>query len=471
MGSLGGDISANFSNPAGLAFYKTGDLVLTPLYQMGKAKASYFNRTEKDENNKLLWGTSGFVTGSGRQGKKVRNMAFSIAMNRSADFNSDILYRGLTNQSSYSQKYLEEISGDKSGNSVSENYTSGASLAFRTYWIDTVGGGTEGNFNFQSRAQNILGTGLIQQQMVNSKGGINEFALGIAASYNDKVMIGGSIGIPILRYVRSSVFDEVDATANANNNFESATVEENLTTKGVGFNLRLGLIYKPQEYWRLGLALQSPTFYDMKDSYDISVTANAEKASDNQTLVSTSSDFVNAPFQFDYNLITPFKATGSVSYVLREIEDVSKQKGFLTADVEYINYKGSSFMEQVDENEISSSETKAYLKSLNRAIDKAYKGAFNLRVGGELKFTTLMVRLGAAYFGNPYKNINGEKGNKLNLSGGLGYRDRGFFVDLTYVHSMQKDIHFPYRLESGPYTAARLKSNVGNALLTVGIKF
>jgi hypothetical protein len=209
----------------------------------------------------------------------------------------------------------------------------------------------------------------------------------------------------------------------------------------------------------------------MKDSYDISVTANAEKASDNQTLVSTSSDFVNAPFQFDYNLITPFKATGSVSYVLREIEDVSKQKGFLTADVEYINYKGSSFMEQVDENEISSSETKAYLKSLNRAIDKAYKGAFNLRVGGELKFTTLMVRLGAAYFGNPYKNINGEKGNKLNLSGGLGYRDRGFFVDLTYVHSMQKDIHFPYRLESGPYTAARLKSNVGNALLTVGIKF
>ena len=56
-------------------------------------------------------------------------------------------------------------------------------------------------------------------------------------------------------------------------------------------------------------------------------------------------------------------------------------------------------------------------------------------------------------------------------SGGVGYRNKGVFVDLTYVHSMQKDIHFPYRLDSAPYTAANLKSNVGNALLTVGIKF
>jgi hypothetical protein len=82
-----------------------------------------------------------------------------------------------------------------------------------------------------------------------------------------------------------------------------------------------------------------------------------------------------------------------------------------------------------------------------------------------------MVRLGAAYYGNPYQNIHGEKGNKLNLSGGLGYRNKGFFIDLTYVHSMQKDIHFPYRLEDAPYYAANLKSNVGNALMTVGIKF
>ena len=471
MGSLGGDISANFSNPAGLAFYKTGDFVFTPIYQLGKTKASYFDRTEKDTKNKFQWGTTGFVIGSGNQGKKVRNMAFSIAFNRSGDFNSNVLYRGINNKSSYSQKYLEEIGGDKSGNSVSDKYSSGASLGFRTYWIDTVGGGTEGNFSFQSRAKNIAATGLIQEQMIANSGGINEFALGVAASYNDKFMIGGSLGIPILRYEKNSVFTEADATGNTNNNFDFGTVEENLTTKGVGFNLRLGLIYKPQEYWRLGLAIHSPTFYSLTDNYDISVTANAEKASNYQTLTSRSTDFVDGPFRFDYNLVTPFKAIGSVSYVLREIQDVTKQRGFLTADLEYVNYKGSSFMEEVGENEVSSPENKEYYKSLNKVIDKTYKGAFNFRAGGELKFTTIMVRLGVAYYGNPYQDIQGEKGNKLNLSGGLGYRNKGFFVDLAYVHSIQKDIHFPYRLESAPYYAANLKSNVGNAMLTFGVKF
>ena len=71
---------------------------------------------------------------------------------------------------------------------------------------------------------------------------------------------------------------------------------------------------------------------------------------------------------------------------------------------------------------------------------------------------------------NPYQNIQGEKGHKLNLSGGLGYRNKGFFVDLTYVHSMNKDVHFAYRLSNSPYSGASIKETRGNVLLTVGFK-
>jgi hypothetical protein len=175
------------------------------------------------------------------------------------------------------------------------------------------------------------------------------------------------------------------------------------------------------------------------------------------------------PSEFKYLLVTPYRVTGSVSYVLREIQDVTKQKGFLTADIEYVNYKASSF--QPDEDNGSDEGTKTYLKSLNSAIDKAYKSAFNFRAGGELKFTTIMVRLGAAYYGNPYKDIKGEKGNKINLSGGLGYRNKGFFIDLTYVHAMNKDVNFAYRLENDPYYAANIKNTTGNVFATVGFKF
>ncbi len=99
-----------------------------------------------------------------------------------------------------------------------------------------------------------------------------------------------------------------------------------------------------------------------------------------------------------------------------------------------------------------------------------YKGTFNFRVGGELKFKTIMGRAGFAYYTSPYKDKE-LKGRKMFLSGGLGYRNKGVFVDLTYVHRLNKDVNFPYRVNSPrANTFADLKDNGGNVLLTVGVK-
>src|SRR5437762_13955965 len=107
MGSLGGDISATFVNPAGLAFYRTGDFVLTPGYNFLSNKATYFGRTEKDKKNYFNFGTTGFVIDA--RDKNNKWSAFSIAVKRTANFGSNILYRGLNNQRSYLQKFLEEL--------------------------------------------------------------------------------------------------------------------------------------------------------------------------------------------------------------------------------------------------------------------------------------------------------------------------------------------------------------------------
>src|SRR5215217_4629073 len=83
MGSLGGDITATFVNPAGLAFYKTGDFILSPAYRFGKTKASYLESAGQDKTKRFNWGTTGFVIGSGgNNNRSVRNSALSIAYNR-----------------------------------------------------------------------------------------------------------------------------------------------------------------------------------------------------------------------------------------------------------------------------------------------------------------------------------------------------------------------------------------------------
>lgn len=466
MTSLGGDISATFVNPAGLAFYKTGDFVLSPGFQLNNSKSTYYGRQEKENKNYLSYGTSGIVLGTGTNGKnRSRGVAVALAVNRTANFGNRLLYRGLNTQSSYSQKFLEEIQNrnDKSANSVASSYPFGTSLAFNTYWIDTIAGGSNNNYQFQSRA--TIGN-LLQENRVTNYGGINELSLAVAAQ-KDKFYFGAAVALPLLDYSRETIFTEADATSNTTNKFDFASITENLTTEGAGLNLKMGFIYKPVEYVRLGLAIHSPTYYMLTDRYNASVTTNTETYKG--TLDQQSSLFTNGvDAEFKYGLITPYRIMASASYVLREIEDVRKQRGFLTADLEFVNYRASSFVRDGDDN---SQASKTYLKSLNTAIDNAYKPAINFKAGGELKFTTIMARAGFAYYGNPYKDLgHGEKGNRFSLSGGLGYRNKGVFVDLTYVHTMGKDIHFAYRLQNAAYTGATVKQTGGNVLLTVGFK-
>ncbi|MBK9661082.1 MAG: hypothetical protein IPO68_14480 [Chitinophagaceae bacterium] len=95
MTSLGGDLSAAYVNPAGLGFYKTGDFVITPGFNLWRNKSTYYGRTEQDKKNNLSFGTTGVVLGTGTNDrKKNKGMAVAVAINRTASFGSNILYRG-----------------------------------------------------------------------------------------------------------------------------------------------------------------------------------------------------------------------------------------------------------------------------------------------------------------------------------------------------------------------------------------
>jgi len=57
------------------------------------------------------------------------------------------------------------------------------------------------------------------------------------------------------------------------------------------------------------------------------------------------------------------------------------------------------------------------------------------------------------------------------LSGGLGYRHKGMFVDVTYAHQIHKNADFPYRLEDRLNTFASTKQTLGGLMATIGWKF
>ncbi|MEP6927120.1 MAG: aromatic hydrocarbon degradation protein [Ginsengibacter sp.] len=462
--SLGGEFSSLFINPAGLGFYKTNEFVFTPGYSLKDFKSTYKNESAKSNNNNFNLGASGLLFSSSTPGKKIKSFTFGIGVNRIADYNKHIYYKGQNTTSSYSEKYLEELVNNNitDPNKAGTDYPSGTSLAFNTYLIDTVQAGDSSVSGYRSLA--VPAFGLMQENTINTSGGITDLALGGGINLKEKLFFGGTLSLPFLNYNRDSHYKESDASGNTTNNFNYFESNESLQTKGIGINAKLGVIYKPVEYVRLGLAVHTPTFYQLTDKYSAEILTDLEGYQGAGIKRQSSNDLNNGELlQSKYNLVTPWKVIASASYVFREVEDVKKQRAFITADVEYINYKAASF--HAADNSIAAD--KDYYSSLNKVIDNLYKNAINVRLGGEVKFNTIMFRLGGAYYGNPYKN---ETANLYKVSGGLGYRNKGIFVDLTYVYSINKDIHYPYLLQDKSNSPASIKTNGGNIIATIGFK-
>ncbi len=480
MGSLGGEITSLFVNPAGLGFYKTTELVLTPGFGFYSGKGSFRGSdATSDQFSRFALGTSGFVFGWGDKYSKWSSKAFSIGVNRTASFNNTIHYKGLNNYSSYSEPMANEFfnyyvnqrtqNPGKSDKAIIDDALNDRSLSLLTkmglytYLID-VKPGSGGAGTVYSRAEEAVD--LNQENTIKTTGGITEISMGFASNMDDKLYIGGSLGVPIVNYHRTSTFTESDAHGAGNNEFNYSTYAETYSSKGVGINLKLGLIFKPVERVRVGLAIHSPTWYSLKDKFSSTMTTDIDTATGRTKVFSVNSStfFNGVDPEYKYDLTSPWRFLLSGSYVFREASDVKKQRGFITADVEYVTYKGARMRSGDNSNDDQ------YFSDVNKAIKASYKGAFNFRVGGELKFNTIMTRLGFAYYGNPY-NDNALKAHKMNLSGGLGYRDKGMFVDLTYVYSLNKDVNFPYRVDAPRLnTFADLKENSGTVLLTVGFK-
>jgi hypothetical protein len=470
MGSLGGDITATFVNPAGLAFFKTIDIALSPGYSFLKNKSNFRGTNATDKGSYFNLGPTGVV--GGWQGRNNWSNAISFAVNRTANFSNKIYYTGKNDFSSSAEQYAAEAaaSGIAIDNIPGSNDVSfGTRMAVYNFLVDTTTlPGHSGPDVISLSMWDALKNGgaflVDQSHTIETSGGITEFAFGYAANMNDKLYIGGSIGIPIVKYKKISTLREEDATGNNDNNFDFSELSETFTTKGAGINVKAGVIFKPVDFVRLGLAVHTPTWYSFEDSYSGEMSANLEnyRTTPGTTSVSVNELYGGTPV-YKYELISPWKIMLSGSYVISEIEDVRKQKGFITGDIEYVTYKSNKFRNAEDYDDNS------YYDEINDVMKSYYKNAFNFRIGGELKFTTIMGRLGFAYYGSPYADKE-LKANKMFISGGLGYRNAGMFIDLTYAHGLHKDVSFPYRLPDKANTYASTKGSGGNISLTVGFK-
>jgi hypothetical protein len=470
MGSLGGDITANFINPAGIGFYRTSEVAFSPGFSLNNIKTNYRGTKLDSSKNNFALGPIGFAWALPNRNNDNKSRSFSIAFTQNASFSNNIHYKGFNNYSSYSEAFAEELTKQNlpdvlSTESIAPYTTAPAYLSYLIYIKNLPGGGRV----VKTLTDSIIEAGRsLQQDMTKTtKGGLYELGLSYAGNDGEKWLWGIALGIPIVNFESNTIFKETDTSSITTDQFKSFTYTDNYKTTGAGINAKLGLIYRPKEYIRIGLAVHTPSYMSLTDRRKSSLATVLENPT-KDTIVN-SSTFTNGQErgQANYNQTSPWKVMLSGSYVFREVEDVTKQRGFISADIEYVKHRGTKYNSNAEQPTL---DDKTYYDQLNAVIKDIYKGNINVRVGGEIKFNTIMGRLGFGYYGNPYKNAP-ARANKMTLSGGLGYRNKGFFVDVTYVHRITKDFDIPYRLQNTETVYADVNQRAGNIMATIGVKF
>jgi len=464
MGSLGGDLSANHINPAGLGMYKSSEFLLTPKFLVQNNKFNYRGTNSTSNDSKSNFGSIGIVLAEGKRVNNWTSTAFSVTFNQIADFSNHVSFSGLNNHSSLSEKYLEElIAYQADTNAALSDYIFGSSLAYRTYLIDTTADAKGAVTGYQSLVP--ISTGTKQTYDAVTSGSYNELAFGWGGNMADKLYLGASFIMPMINYSKSLYYSETDATNNANNEFGGFSINERFSSKGWGIGAKFGVIYKPEPFLRVGFSLHTPQLISFKDLLSVDMTTNTEKYAGTQS--ASSNELNNGyPGERDYTVATPLKTIFSTSYFFAAPNKPTQPLGFISADVEWVNYAGTRFYSNTYDQESTN-----YYSALNSTIKEIYKNNVNIKIGAEIKLDgNWMIRAGTAYYGTPYAD-EAIKASRFVVSGGLGYRTNRHFIDFTVINSSSKDAIFPYRLNDKANTFANMTGNQLIFNIGYGIRF
>lgn len=483
LGALGADFTSLSVNPAGIGLYRSSEIMFTPAFYNSVTNSEYLSEKNKGNKYNFNFTNWGIVLTNLRYEEETPKTngwvatSFGFGVNRLANFRNEISFSGFNTKNSLLDKYAEEAnygSGtteQSMGDNDNSAFPFGASLAYKTYLInpnyyDTIS-------NDPNRWYSAVMNGNIQQfGIITTRGGIDEYVVSFGANYNNKLFMGGTLGLPYIHYVEERTYTEEDTKNTVNTDvyfidtssqpssigfystdFKSFTQTDYLKSTGMGVNFKFGLIYKINDIFRLGGAIHSPTFYALKDEYSTTMESHfAPDYSYNESSPSGS---------FEYTLTTPWRLVGSAAFVYKKL-------GFLSVDYEFVDYSQAFF------DFGSNPEDKSAEKNVNRSIGNNYGPASNIRIGGEVNYDMFRFRAGYGFFGTPFKSgmSAGDFNNaRQNISLGIGFREQYYYFDFGYVRTMTKEFYLPYSLNTQVTEGAKNTISKNNFLITFGVKF
>ncbi len=456
LGAVGGDFSSLSINPAGIGVYLRSEVTGTlNVLGINNTEATYRGQITDDRNNNFNLRNFGYVFANPSQsgGSGLVSFNFGLGFNKLNNFNQTISVGKTGSPYSKMDAFALNSNGIPSSDlDKTDAYRDPAIpwesiMSWRNFLINPVPGSTDNSYQsilFPNELVNL-------NQTTSKEGFINEYVVSIGANFNHQVYLGATLGLQDLYYNESKTYAE----DGGNGGFGRFDYYSAARTRGFGYNLKVGVIYRPIPALRLGAAIHTPTFFDLKEEYSSAMSSNLQNVSPDADGPHSTETSVNS---YDYKMDTPMRAIGSIAYQFGK-------KGMISFDYEYVDYSKMKLRNGDDGYNFSFENTD---------IKAIYQSVSNLRFGGEIKpIEPLSLRAGYELFGNPFKTVIDNKSqpnkdfsyNTVNV--GIGYRINNVSFDVSYSLGTRTDYYYMDNIDDEPVKYHNTNNEI---VFTLGIK-
>lgn len=452
FGAVGGDLSAISVNPAGSAIFNNNQVGVTLSNQNIVNDSKYFsNNVTQDKDNSFILNQAGgiFVFKDRNPNNGWNKIAIGVNYENTNNFNSNTFSSGRNPNNSIADYFLAYANGIELGAIKGIPYRDqlyNEQQAYFGYYGFVINPVADNDKNTQYTSNVPAGGNYFQENQIYARGYNSKLSFNIATSYKDRIYLGANLNVHITDYRRSSSFYEF----NNNPLTPTATISDlrfnnELYTYGNGFSFQLGAIAKVTEAFRLGVAYESNTWYELYDELSQSLYTTTQAAGGPLNYANVNPNVVNV--YESYTLQTPGKVTFSAAYVFGK-------SGLLSIDYAIKDYSNTKYKPTSDLG----------FKGVNNDISNQLTSNGELRVGAEYKIKQLSIRGGYRFEGSPYKDGT-TIGDTNSFSAGLGYNFGGTKLDLAYSYLERKSNQGFF--SKGFTDAANITSTLNNVSLTL----
>lgn len=451
--AVGPDAGNITLNPASAGMMRSSFLNVSLGIDYNSQNIDYLSNPFKD--NKAGINFSNLAAGL-HFGKKRKPVTLALTYNRKNSYRQTRSFEGVNNQNSITNLYQEEAnrytSLGQDGIQAIDNNNFPIHVSPETFsaWAGWLVNWDSTTNDYQS----IINAPINQAFNQEVRGFTSEFdfALG-GALLNKKLYVGGSVGIPYLRYETTTNYDETDINNN-NPLFFSLNERRYFQTSGAGFNLKAGLIVNPVKWLRISGAIHTPSLLSLTENW----THRAQTSvSDSLTTNNTCIPCNEYSGNFEYRLRTPWKANAGFAFVVKKI-------GFASLQYDVVDYGSMRY---------TFSDNKFLENEVNAQIKAKYGYSHRLGAGLEAKLKLFRFRVGYAYQTSPFKDgvaVDDFDLTTQTYSGGLGIALKKWAIDLAYARTQFKQYSEFYQLSTQASPGAGEKVVLNTAVLTVSYK-